>query len=88
MPIQSQECSSDNHTTLGQSLKASQKVDTTNHMNVSDLPAKFENHTIPWTVTQCQYSHRSVVWTITQLLDSHSKQFMATALDAHLKFQH
>ena len=78
----------DNHTTLGQSLKANHKVDTTDHMNVSDLVTKLENQTITWTVTQCQYSHRSVVWTITQLLDSHSKQFMATALHAYLKFQH
>ena len=78
----------DNHTTLGQSHKANHKVDTTDHMNVSDLVANLENHTITWTVTQCQYSHRSVVRTITQFLDSHTKQFMATALHAYLKFRH
>ena len=45
MKIQSQECSLDNHTTLGQSHKANHKVDTTDHMNVSDLVAKLENIT-------------------------------------------
>merc|ERR1712004_281251 len=62
------------------SLKANHKVDTGDHMNVSDLVTKLENQTITWTVTQCQYSHRSIFWTITQvqsqeyILDSHTKQ--------------
>ena len=56
MSIQSQECSLDNHTTLGQSLKANHKVDTTDHMNVSDLVTKLENETITLTVSIFYYT--------------------------------
>ena len=75
MSIQSQACSLDNHTNLGQSHNVTQSKSQTTALRAYLklqrwvlIKGNLDNHTITWTVTQCQYGHRSAVWTITQSL--------------------